>query len=341
MPGLISTRSPGRARVTPAPTASTNPAPSAPMMCGNRESAPGSPCATNRSRWFSAAAWTAIRTCPGPGGPGSGTCVTVTWARPPVAVRTQARIAPGLRQRQERRGDHLLGAEGGDRYRGARADGLHVHAIRGVAAVLRLGVDHQGEQVAGRRDGERNQRQVRAREGGDLARRQIRFHYLLDGAAALLPLDEIRQGAVLQEPRLALPPLRAPRELPLVGPVAVHQPDVVILVAQRDVGDGAPVGRHRGRQAHGVLRELLYPRPIRIHREDLELPPGALGLEQDRLAVGREDRMPVELGIAGETRDVAAVRVHGVDLGVAVAVRDERDARAVWRERRVDLLAGV
>src|SRR5882762_6504820 len=43
MPGLITTRSPGRTPVTPEPTDSTTPAPSAPMTCGRRGGVPGMP----------------------------------------------------------------------------------------------------------------------------------------------------------------------------------------------------------------------------------------------------------------------------------------------------------
>src|SRR2546430_3814758 len=134
MPGLIMTRSPGRTNRTSDPTASTTPAPSAPTTWGKRYSW-GSPRTTNRSRWLSAAARGATRTCrgpkggePGPGGAGTAPCCS--WSRPPVARITQARIAWGApRLRHERGKHHLLGAAGRNRHgrAGARADRLDVH----------------------------------------------------------------------------------------------------------------------------------------------------------------------------------------------------------------------
>src|SRR6266705_3025565 len=107
MPGLMSTRSPGCTLVTPGPTVSTIPAPSAPTM------------------------WGKLRTVP---------------------VRTQARRGGALNLGPERRRNHLLRARGGHGYRGPGADRLDVHAIGGIAAVLRLGIDDERHHVARGRD---------------------------------------------------------------------------------------------------------------------------------------------------------------------------------------------
>ena len=65
IPGLITTRSPGSRPVTPSPSASTTPAPSAPRIRGFGTD--GSPLRIQTSRWFSAEARRRTSTSPAPG----------------------------------------------------------------------------------------------------------------------------------------------------------------------------------------------------------------------------------------------------------------------------------
>src|SRR5205807_8779309 len=105
----------------PDPTDSTTPAPSAPTMWGSCFAPPGNPSTTKRSRWLSAAERIATRTSPAPGTEASGTSVLLSLSIPPVAVRTQARMAPSpVNLGPERRGDHLLQADRRQRDRGRR-----------------------------------------------------------------------------------------------------------------------------------------------------------------------------------------------------------------------------
>src|SRR6266853_4005259 len=244
------TRSPGRSTSTAGPTDSTKPAPSAPRMSGKWYVMPGRPPTTCRSRWFKAAAWIATRTCPRPGAGGSGTAVTVTRSTPPAAVRTHAfigrrgnRPTPDRRLRQERRRPHLLAARG--RQRDGRADsGLHdIDLVQRVLTVLGLGIDLERQQVAGGRNGEVRDREVRARQGRDAAGGQVGAHDLLHDVVGrlVLTLHQVGEAAVLEEARLGLS-LRAARESARVRPIASHQPNVITLVPRRDVGDGLPVG---------------------------------------------------------------------------------------------------
>src|SRR6266566_4634981 len=256
MPGLSMTRSPTFTVFTSGPTDSTTPAPSAPTMCGKRSAPPGIPSATKRSRWFKAAARTLIRTSPMVGAGASGTSVIWRWSRPPVAVRTQARTGGRLNLRPERRRNHLLCPRGRHRDRGRRADRLDIDPIRGIAAILRLGVDDQRDEVTGRRNGERCDRQIGA-------------GHLLHGAIAVPPFDQVGERTVSQEAGLGFALLRGAGELALVRAVAAHEPDVGVLIACRDIRHGLPVGGHRGRCIDRVTRELRESRAVEVHRPDL------------------------------------------------------------------------
>ena len=58
-------------------------------------------------------------------------------------------------------------------------------------------------------------------------------------------------------------------------------------------------------------------------------------MEDDGLSIGRERRPPIRLRIIGHPHGPSAVRIHHVDLGVAIALRYVRDAGPVRRERRI------
>ena len=114
-PGLITTRSPGSKPVTPSPSASTTPAPSAPRMRGFGTE--GRPLRIQTSRWLSAEARRRISTSPGPGS-GSGTSSSTSTSGPPSSwIRTACtggtlsacaraeleRLGRGARARRRRR----------------------------------------------------------------------------------------------------------------------------------------------------------------------------------------------------------------------------------------------
>ncbi len=79
-PGWMRTRSPGVRPVTPAPSSSTTPDPSAPGTCGS--GTPGIPSRTKMSRWFAAAARIPTTTSPAPGR-GSGQSPYSSTSLPP------------------------------------------------------------------------------------------------------------------------------------------------------------------------------------------------------------------------------------------------------------------
>src|SRR5664280_3188511 len=95
-PGLMTTSSHADQPVTPSPTAATVPAPSAPPMWGSATGIPGMPFRTDRSRWFSAAAWTLTTTSPAPGA-GSGRSPNASRAGSPWLSKCSARIGPPLK----------------------------------------------------------------------------------------------------------------------------------------------------------------------------------------------------------------------------------------------------
>src|SRR6266581_5214582 len=321
MPGLSMTRSPTFTVFTSGPTDSTTPAPSAPTMCGKRSAPPGIPSATKRSRWFKAAARTLIRTSPMVGAGASGTSVIWRWSRPPLAVRTQARTGGRLNLRPERRRNHLLCPRGGHRDRGRRADRLDIDPIRGIAAILRLGVDDQRDEVTGRRNGERCDRQIGAGQRRDVARRQIGAHHLLHGAIAVPPFDQIGECTIPQEVGLGFALLRGAGKLALVRAVAAHEPDVGVLIACRDIRDGLPVGGHRGRCIDRVTRELRESRAVEVHAPDLLFASGARArrMEDNGLPIGRERRPPIRLRIIGHPHGPGAIRIHHVDLATTIS----------------------
>src|SRR5579864_4120101 len=108
-----------------------------------------------------------MRTCPGPGGPGSGTSATVSRSRPPTPVRTAARTrwgASGLRQ--ERRRQHLLVGRHRDRDRRPPARRLYVDL---QATPPALGIDEQRQEIARRGYAEPEDREIGARERSHLS----------------------------------------------------------------------------------------------------------------------------------------------------------------------------
>src|ERR1041385_2733650 len=213
----------------------------------------------------------ATRTCPAWGGGASGTSLILRCSSPPVAVSTAARTPwppapnPESLSGPERRCDHLLQADRRQRDGGRRADRLNVYAVHGIAAILRLRVHDQGQEIAGRRDGERCDREVGSGDRGGRAGREIGADDLLDRAIALTSLYQVGERAVTQKPGLRLTLLRRPRELALVGAVAVHQPDIAVLVPRGDVGDGLAVRRHRRRGVDRVTRELRQAGAVHVH----------------------------------------------------------------------------
>src|SRR5205814_3032566 len=233
---------PGRTGRTRAPTASARRAPSAPTRWGKRYSG-GSPRTTKRSRWFSAAARSAIRTCRASRGPaGSGTSAISSWSRPPVPRITQARMAGALLLRHERGGHHLLGAGGRDGHGGpapGRPDRLHIDPEH-----VLLHRDDEPQEITGRRHREVRDHEVRPRERGHLPAGEVGLHDLRDRTAAFLLVHQIGERPVTQEAGRGLLALRAPREGTLARAVFRHQPDMVGAVAVRHEGDRLPVRRY-------------------------------------------------------------------------------------------------
>src|SRR4030066_957941 len=129
MPGFRTTSSPGLTRVTPGPTASMVPAPSAPTTCGSAREIPGIPARTKMSRWLSAAALTRTRTCPGPG-TGSG--------RSPYRIRSRS---PCSRKKEAFTGAILLGGGPSRTAPGSLLDLVAAHEFfqRGNVDVQQLG----------------------------------------------------------------------------------------------------------------------------------------------------------------------------------------------------------
>src|SRR5256886_16065808 len=123
MPGLRTTRSPGSKPLTPSPSASTTPAPSAPRMRGFGTD--GIPLRIQTSRWFSAEARRRTSTSPAPGS-GSGPSSSTSTSGPPSSwIRTARTAAHYPRDRSGTRGPRPGARARRDRRRAGRA--LHRH----------------------------------------------------------------------------------------------------------------------------------------------------------------------------------------------------------------------
>ena len=95
IPGLISTRSPGRHPRTAGPTVSTSPAPSDPTTCGKTGLALGRPPVIHRSIRFRAAQRTRTSTSSSARSAGAGRFRTSRCSRPPMPVSVRALIGVG------------------------------------------------------------------------------------------------------------------------------------------------------------------------------------------------------------------------------------------------------
>src|SRR5213594_1946936 len=218
----------------------------------------------------------------------------------------------------------------------ARADRLDVHPVD-----VLLHHHHQAQEITARRRGEVVDHEVAAGDGRDLARRQVRLHDLRRRAAAFLLFHEVRERAVAQEVGRAFLDLWGLGEGALVRAVLRHEPDVVVALAVRNERYRLAVGRHRRlRVVRRLLGELHRVRAGDRLQEYLPVT-GAERVIRHGLPVRRKGGVAVQPGGVGESRGVGPVRVHHVDLGLPVARRGERDARAVGRERRLGGARGV
>src|SRR5206468_10164536 len=79
--------------------------------------------------------------------------------------------------------------------------------------------------------------------------------------------------------------------------------------------------------------QLSDPGPIRVHDEEMEVAAVAVAREQEPAAVGRPACAVafVPTGAVGQADNTAAIRIHDIDLFVAVAETDERDLSAAGR----------
>ena len=114
------------------------------------------------------------------------------------------------------------------------------------------------------------------------------------------------------------------RPAPAGGRRVVRVPEVVGEPRRRDV-----VG--------GVRGGPLQPGPLEVHRPEVVIPP-SIGRKEDECAVGAEGGREVVVGIVRQPAEVAAIRVHEVDLAARIARRGvpgERDPGAAWAEDRV------
>src|SRR5215472_731858 len=159
IPGLLTTGSPGSKPLTPSPSASTTPAPSAPRMRGLGTD--GRPFRIQTSRWLSAEARRRTSTSPA-SGLGSGTSSRTSTSGPPSSWMRTARIAAdypcdlggtsGHRTRsrprcRRSRAGGALRRNGASHPRAARTGTLRGHALHDGAAG---GVVPSRDAVAGR-----------------------------------------------------------------------------------------------------------------------------------------------------------------------------------------------
>src|SRR5206468_4333523 len=107
------------------------------------------------------------------------------------------------------------------------------------------------------------------------------------------------------------------------APVRVHEEYLVVPVAVIGESDPRAVGRPCAREP-ALGGELGFSRPNHVDDEYL----GAAAVEirvRDPLAIRRPDRIDAATGVVGDPGDARPVRVHHVDLEVAVAGAVEGD----------------
>ena len=133
---------------------------------------------------------------------------------------------------------------------------------------------------------------------------------------------------------------------PRIASVGVHHPDFARARGARRESDFGSVGRQLRRLVEvGVVGDLRQVGAVGFDRPDFRRAPGGVAVEalavrvlsraaveHDRRARRRPARDAVGARIFGQPRLARAVGVHDVDLGVAVARGDERDARPVGRK---------
>ena len=119
------------------------------------------------------------------------------------------------------------------------------------------------------------------------------------------------------------------------GPVRIHDENIfVAAVAGAVERDLLAVRRPDGVVVDETTRgELGGPGPVRVHDENMELAAVAVAREHETPAVGRPARAIalVPARVVGEPCDSTPIRVHDIDLFVAVAGADERDLLSVGR----------
>src|SRR5207302_1107635 len=129
------------------------------------------------------------------------------------------------------------------------------------------------------------------------------------------------------------------------APVRIHDENIfVAAVAGAVERDLLAVRRPDGVVVDETTRgELGGPGPVRVHDENMELAAVAVAREHEAPAVGRPARAIalVPARVVGEPCDSTPIRVHDIDLFVAVAGADERDLLAIRRRDGIEFVYGV
>jgi hypothetical protein len=130
-----------------------------------------------------------------------------------------------------------------------------------------------------------------------------------------------------------------PRHIAAVG---IHRVDLGALIAIRGKGDSTGHRARRDTVGCGVVRDVRLAGAVCVHDVDLgagRAPAGAAATVEDDSPVARPGRNGIRRGVGREPGLGRSVRVHLVDLVIAVSVAREGDLGAVSRPAGGDVAA--
>src|SRR5207247_1781451 len=242
----------------------------------------------------------------------------------PIGTRSRRELA-SRRSCPSRLGSRRWAA--GNRSAGCRCYGLR----RGSRSVVRPGVELRWGRSPSQRSRRGRGLRLRWRPAGSCGAYELLYDnstWLRDTAIALVPGPggfSIHRDVVGQPGDSC--------------PVGVHDVDVVRAIPVALEGQLLTGGRPGGFRVVGVVVKPRDPGPVVVHQVNVDRPVAVALPRYLMAAPGGREVADGALG-ARELGDFAPVRVHDVDLVVAVAVAGERDLLAVARPRRIKMPDG-